>query len=320
MPTMPHLPEHDKPRFRTATVGIVGRTNAGKSTLINRLIGEKISIVTPVVQTTRNLIRGFFADARGQLLLLDTPGLHQAQSTLGTMMNRMARQTAGNTDIALLLADASQKPQLEDEGWFRKLLVADTPVVIALNKRDDPHFNPAPFAALWQQLAEEERADGKTPLPFAPLHVSAETGAGTDALLDRLFELAQPSDEPLFDEELVTDYPRKLAIADIIREKLLAKLHEEVPHEIAVVVDTIEEHTPDNWTIRATVLVNRYSQKGIVIGPKGRTLRYVKRMALPEINAAFDLTESTLDIWVKEEKNWMKNFFLLRQLGCVGDA
>ncbi len=300
------------PEFRTATIGIVGRTNAGKSTLINRLVGEKISIVTPVVQTTRAVIRGFFADQRGQLIFLDTPGLHQAQSTLGTLMNRTARNIAGSADIMLLVVDASHSPQLEDEGWFSRLIRLETPWCIALNKCDEGRFNPAPFEALWLRLAAEKNI---APPPFSPIKISAEKGTGIDALLTRLFELAPVTGAPIFDPELLTDYPRKLAIADVIREKLFAKLHEEIPHEVAVLIDSIEEHAPDNWTINASILVNRFSQKGIVIGDKGRTLRYVKRLAQPEIESAFSLAACELNLWVKVEKNWMKNFFLLRQLG-----
>ncbi|MCL1888146.1 MAG: GTPase Era [Kiritimatiellaeota bacterium] len=293
--------------FRAATVCVAGRTNAGKSTLVNRLVGEKISIVSPVVQTTRSVIRGFYADARGQLLLLDTPGMHQARSTLGTLMNRAARNVAGGADITLLLADASRAPQPEDEGWLNRLRKLESPFVVALNKCDDARFNPAPFADAWQRLG------GGT--PFAPLHISAGTGAGVEALLEKLFSLAPETDAPLFDPELPTDHPRKLAIADILREKLFAKLHDELPHEVAVMVDSIDEHAPDDWVVNATVLVNRFSQKGMVIGEKGRTLRYVKRQAQPEITENFSLAACELNLWVKVEKNWMKNFFLLRQLG-----
>ena len=297
------------PAFRAATVAIVGRTNAGKSTLVNKIIGEKISIVSPVVQTTRSIIRGFHADERGQLLFLDTPGLHQAKSTLGTLMNRASRNISASADITLLVADASREPRMEDEGWFNRLGKMEAPFVVALNKSDAPRFDPAPFDALWQASGN---ATG-TP----PLRVSAQTGAGVDQLLDALFALAPVSDAPLFDPELLTDHPRKLAIADILREKLLAKLHDEVPHEVAVMVDSIEEHTPDNWTVNASILVNRFTQKGMVIGEKGRILRHVKRQAEPEVKTAFSLASVNLNIWVKVEKNWMKNFFLLRQLGYL---
>ena len=310
------------PKFRAATVGIVGRTNAGKSTLINKLVGEKISIVSPIVQTTRSTVRGFYADSRGQLLFLDTPGLHQAQTALGTLINRAARNSASSADITLILADASHEPQIEDEGWFNRLKKLETPWVVALNKSDSVRFNPEPFKKLLEGERPREPLEGEAPTsrtpdksPCEPLHISAETGAGLDALLEKLFELAPETDTPLFDPEDVTDHPRKLAIADTLREKLLAKLHDEVPHEVAVMVDGIEEHAPDNWTVHASIIVNRFTQKGMVIGEKGRTLRYVKRQAQPEIEKAFGLKNSELDLFVKVEKNWMKNFFLLRQLG-----
>jgi len=149
------------------------------------------------------------------------------------------------------------------------------------------------------------------------LSASAAGGAGVEAVTDALFARAAPADELLFPEDVVSDYPRKLAIADVIREKLFSRLLDELPHEVAVRVDEIVE-TGGEWRILATILVNRYSQKGIVIGDKGRTIRAVKRAAEPEIGQMFDVT-AHLELWVKEEKDWMKNFFLLRQLGYIGD-
>ena len=295
-----------------AVIGVVGRTNVGKSTLVNQLVGEKVSIVSPVVQTTRNTIRGILTDERGQLVFVDTPGLHKAGSTLGSLMNRMARHAAANVDALLVVFDSNHAPEIEDDGWMRRALFAEQPCVFFLNKSDLTPSYAAAYQELWQKIQQEKEHTREFPW----LRGSAESGDGVKPLTETLFALATPSAELLFPADTVTDYPRRLAIADVIREKLFAKVYEEVPHEVGVRVDEIAE-TEKTWKVSATIMVNRHSQKGIVVGLKGRTLRYVRRLAEPEIGKMFDVTIE-LTLWVKVEKNWMKNFWILRELGYVG--
>jgi len=300
------------PSKRCAVVGIVGRTNSGKSTLLNRMVGEKVSIVSPVAQTTRNTVRGILTDDKGQLVFIDTPGLHKSESALGTLMNRMARQASAGVDILLVIFDGGCRPHLEDDGWMRRVLNVEQPVVFVLNKNDQSPFYEAAFKDLWQAIQAEKQSQRDVTW----IKTSATHPAGAVALVDLLYTLAQPSEDYLFPEDIVTDYPRKLAIADIIREKFLAKLHDEIPHELGVKVEQIDEKG-QNWVISATVYVNRASQKGIVIGPKGRTLKYVRQCAEPEISDVFGV-KATLELWVKIEKDWMKNFWLLQQMGYAG--
>jgi len=300
------------PYKRCAVVGIVGRTNSGKSTLLNRMVGEKVSIVSPVAQTTRNTVRGILTDDKGQLVFIDTPGLHKSESALGTLMNRMARQASAGVDILLVIFDGGCRPHLEDDGWMRRVLNVEQPVVFVLNKNDQSPFYEAAFKDLWQAIQAEKQIQRDVTW----IKTSATHPAGAVALVDLLYTLAQPSEDYLFPEDIVTDYPRKLAIADIIREKFLAKLHDEIPHELGVKVEQIDEKG-QNWVISATVYVNRASQKGIVIGPKGRTLKYVRQCAEPEISDVFGV-KATLELWVKIEKDWMKNFWLLQQMGYAG--
>lgn len=298
---------------RGAVVGIVGRTNAGKSTLLNRIVGEKVTIVSPVAQTTRNTIRGILTEGRGQLVFLDTPGMHKAVGTLGTLLNRMARQAAAGVDILLVVFDASQSPEIEDDGWMRRALFAEQPVVFVLNKSDAKSFSTAEFKQLWQGIQSEKGREREVTW----VEASAVQPGGVVEVVDRLYALAPPMEELLFPEDIVTDYPRKLAIADVIREKLLSRLHQELPHELGVKVEQIEE-SASAWQVAVTLYVARPSQKGILIGPKGRNLKYAREQAEPELSEMFGVRVA-LDLWVKVEKSWMKNFWLLRQMGYAGE-
>ncbi|HRR35220.1 MAG TPA: GTPase Era [Kiritimatiellia bacterium] len=300
------------PSRRCAVVGIVGRTNSGKSTLLNRMVGEKVSIVSPVAQTTRNTIRGILTEDCGQLVFLDTPGLHKSESALGTLMNRMARHASAGVDIVLVVFDGACPPHLEDDGWMRRALFAEQPVVFALNKNDRTPFYEEAFRDMWQAIQTEKQHTRDV----IWVQTSAVHPAGAVDLVDQLYALATPSDAYLFPEDVVTDHPRKLAIADVIREKFLARLHEEVPHELGVKVEQIEE-TPGVWTASVTLYVARPSQKGIVIGPKGRNLKYVRQCAEKELSDVFGV-KVAVELWVKVEKDWMKNFWLLQQMGYVG--
>jgi GTP-binding protein Era len=298
---------------KVAVVGIVGRTNAGKSTLVNRLVGEKVSIVSPVEQTTRNTIRGIVADQRGQLVLLDTPGLHKAVGQLGRILNRMARRSSAGADILCVVFDASDEPRLEDEGWMLRV-AKEKPqkVLFVLNKSDKKPFFETMFHEKWDEVVKSSES-GAGEVKW--VNCSAIDEESSAKVLDELFDLAEEG-EMLFDEEIVTDYPRKLAIADSIREKYLAKMHQEVPHEMGIIVKEIEEER-GRWKIRVDVLVNRPSQKPIVIGRQASTIKYVRKCAEREISEMFGV-KAELELWVRVEPNWMKNEKLLTEMGYMG--
>ena len=308
---------------KAAVVGVVGRTNAGKSTIVNRLVGEKVSIVSPVEQTTRNTIRGIVEDPRGQLVLLDTPGLHKAVGPLGKLLNGMARASASGTDILLVVFDAAHEPQMEDEGWMARVLKErHEKVVFALNKCDRSPFYESMFRDAWKNALSTaaQRSGGGAPAvaPPEPVWVTCcgVKEHGCDALLDALYDFAEPG-PALFPEDVVTDYPRKLAIADVIREKLLQRLYDEVPHEVGVAVKDIHESRKNGWEVAVTIYVNRASQKGMVIGPKGILLKNVRKSAEPELSDMFGV-KVHLELWVKVESNWMKNNRLLAEMGYLG--
>lgn len=292
-------------------VSVVGRTNSGKSTLVNQLVGEKVSIVSGMEQTTRNRIRGILTEARGQLVFLDTPGAHKAENELGTLMNKMARGAGENTDILLVVFDASAPVRMEDEGWMSRAAFSEVPTFFLLNKADAPGYNPLPFREAWDRVRTTKGSERKIPW----LEVSAETGLGCDVLLEALFSYAPEVPELLFPEDIVSDFPRKLAIADILREKLIRRLYQEVPHELGVRVERIDELPDGSWEVHATLLVNRASQKGMVIGNKGRNLRAMRRSAEPEIAEAYGLTGCKIIPFVRVEPKWFKNHFILKDLG-----
>ena len=311
---------------KVATVAVVGRTNAGKSTLVNALVGEKVSIVSPVEQTTRNTIRGIVADPRGQLVLLDTPGLHKAVGTLGTLLNRMARRSAAGTDVTCVVFDASQKPQLEDIGWMQRVAKENPEkVVFVLNKADKSPFFEKMFRDAWGEASGGEgegkgegegegEGEGGKKEPVWVKAISTTEGGAKD-VLDALFAFAEDG-ELLFDEDIVTDYPRKLAIADVIREKYLAHLHQELPHELGIIVKRVVDEG-SRWKSEVEVIVNRPSQKPIVIGRAASTIKAVRKAAERELKEVFGVPVS-LELWVNVEPNWMKNDRLLAEMGYLG--
>lgn len=298
-----------------ATVGIVGRTNGGKSTLLNRIVGEKVSIVSPVVQTTRNSIRAILDERRGQLVFVDTPGLHKAESKLGNLINKMARHAAANVEMLVVVFDVSAPPQLEDDGWMRRILGSeddDRPVFFFFNKCDREGSDPKPFAELWEKLSKETGRPRKVRI----FQGSAATGDGVEKLVSSLFDTA-PEGERLYPPDILSDYPRQLAIADIIREKIFLGLRDELPHSVGVRIDKFLGDGP-KWTVEASLLVARPSQKPIVIGPAGKTVRRIKDQAKADIEEQYGV-KCELSLWVKVDKDWTTNPIVLRQMGYMGD-
>ena len=305
------MSEHPAPSGRAGMVAVVGRASVGKSTFVNAVFEEKVSIVSDIPQTTRTLVRGILTEPRGQLVLLDTPGVHKAEYDLGRLMNRVARASVEGVDAVLLMLDASTSPRIEDDGWIRRLLRETVPVLAVLNKSDVPQGHADEYRKLWETIAAEKQSTKTAEW----VEISARTRDGVDQLVSRLFELLPPG-PLLFPAEMLTDHPRKINMADIIREKYFGKLQDELPHSLAIEVETVEEK-PDEWIVHGTILVERSSQKGIVIGHKGRLLRRVCESAGRELSEMYGIPV-TLDLWVKVEKDWTKNFWILKRLGYAG--
>jgi GTP-binding protein Era len=291
-------------------VAVVGRANVGKSSLANAILGEKLSIVSPVAQTTRNIIRGILTGDRGQLVLVDTPGLHKAPGELGKVMNRLARSSVEGVDAIMLVVDGAVAPRDEDEGWMLRLARQELPVMVVLNKSDLGAAHDQDYRTLWIKTATET-GSAVAPVWFS---VSATSGEGVVALTDALFEKL-PAGPALFPPDMLSDFPRRLTIADVVREKLFRDLREELPHAVAVWVEQLEE-SPEGWQANVIIYVNKYSQKGIVIGEKGRRLRKARRSAEKELESMYELPVN-LSLRVKVEKDWSKNFWLLKKFGYV---
>jgi GTP-binding protein Era len=293
--------------YRAGMVAVVGRASVGKSTLVNCAVGEKVSIVSPVPQTTRTVVRAILSEARGQIAWLDTPGVHKAAHELGRHMNRTARRAVEGTDAVLLVLDATTSLRDEDLGWVTVLARGGIPWLVAANKSDV-----APGGAAALDAAIRELVAGRPAPPAAFLALSAHTGAGVAALISRLFEL-MPEGPALFPEDIVTDFPRRLCIADVVREKLFARLRGEVPHSLAVDVENLREEGR-SWRVDAQVYVQRASQRGIVLGKGGRVLKEAQQEAERELRGMFD-RDVRLRLWVKVKPDWTRNPLTLRRLG-----
>ena len=288
-------------------VAVVGRANVGKSTLLNRVLGEKVSIVSPVAQTTRNLIRSVLTEPCGQLVFLDTPGMHQAEGDLGRLMNRAARSATEGVDAVVLVLDASTPPRREDEGWMRKLAKQPPPHLVFAGNKIDQAVDLGEYRALWNRIAGGER--GVEP---EWREISALDGTGVEELTARLFALMPPG-PLLFPEDVLTDFPRRLNMADVIREKFFARLEQELPHSLAVWIEDLDDGG-ETWVARAIVYVQRPGQKGIVLGKKGRLIKWVREQAEAELSDLYEVPVK-LDLWVKVEKHWDRNFWIMRNMG-----
>jgi GTP-binding protein Era len=292
-------------------VALIGRPNVGKSTLLNRLVGEKVAITSPVAQTTRNRLRAIVTSADAQLVLLDTPGIHKPQHLLGERLVQSARSSIGDVDLVLLLVDASVPAGRGDAFIVELLRQAHAPVQVALNKSDRTGADADDLAATYQQL-----------MPDWPLHrCSALTGAGCPALMAAL-SASMPPGPHLYPPDAISDQPETLLLAELIREQVLLHTREEVPHSVAVAIDRIEEMASGSRGARtavlATVLVERSSQKGILIGRGGQMLRTIGQGARLQMQKLFD-GPVYLELFVKVVPNWRRHPGRLAELGYRGD-
>lgn len=292
--------------FKSGFVTIIGRPNVGKSTLMNRLIGQKIAITSNKPQTTRNRIQTVYTDVnKGQIIFLDTPGIHKAKNKLGEYMVSVAEKTLKEVDVILWLVEPSNFIGAGEQHIIEQLKRVDTPVILIINKIDtvdkDKVFE---FIDTYRKVYD-----------FAEIiPTSALRGQNTDDIIDSIFKYLMYG--PMYyDEDTITDQPERAICAEIIREKALHALNDEIPHGIAVAIDIMKERPKTNIIdIEATIICERDSHKGIIIGKQGAMLKKIGSNARYEMERLLD-AKVNLNLWVKVKKDWRDSDFLIKNFG-----
>ncbi len=289
--------------MKSAVVAVVGRPSSGKSTLVNTLCGGKVSIVSPVPQTTRNRVRGILNAAPGQIVFIDTPGFHLSEKKVNRYMTDLVSSTLKEVDIVLYVVDGTREAGQEESALQTALRAAARPLVSCLNKADTP--GPGWAAA----LAAVTAAVAGAPV----LEVSARAGTGMDALKEALFSLA-PEGEQMYPEDFYTDQTPDFRISEIVREKAMLQTREEVPHALYVRIEdlSMQDEGAVLWA-RGFICVERESQKGILVGKAGERIKSIVREAERDLSEIFPYRVK-LDMRVKVDREWRKRDPLLKRL------
>lgn len=293
-------------KFKSGFVTLVGRPNVGKSTLMNRIIGQKIAITSNKPQTTRNRIQTVYHDDRGQIVFLDTPGIHKAKNKLGEFMVNAAESTFKEVDLVLWLVEATTYIGQGERHIAQELKKSSAPVILVMNKIDKVRKD---------ELLECMNAY-KDILDFAEMvPVSAQNGENVDDLIETMFSYLEEGPQ-FYDEDTITDQPVRQIVAELIREKALRLLQDEIPHVIAVSIDSMKERPGKNlfYDIDATIVCERDSHKGIIIGKQGAMLKRIGTAARKEIEDFLE-AKVNLKLWVKVKKDWRDSDFLLKNFG-----
>ena len=291
--------------FKSGFVTLIGRPNVGKSTLMNRLIGQKIAITSNKPQTTRNRIQTVYTDERGQIVFLDTPGIHKAKNKLGEYMVNVAERTLKEVDVVLWLVEPSTFIGAGEQHIAAQLKTIKTPIVLVINKVDTVKKEEIlKFIDAYKDICE-----------FADIvPVSALKGQNTDTVLEVIFKYL-PYGPAFYDEDTVTDQPQRQIVAEMIREKALRCLDEEIPHGIAVTIEKMKIRPNGQVVdIEATIVCERDSHKGIIIGKGGAMLKKIGSAARFEIERMMEM-KANLQIWVKVRKDWRDSDLFIKNFG-----
>ncbi|GGJ83329.1 GTPase Era [Lentibacillus kapialis] len=294
--------------FKSGFITIIGRPNVGKSTFMNRMIGQKIAIMSDKVQTTRNRIQGVLTSEDTQLVFIDTPGIHKPKHRLGHFMVQVAEDTLNEVDAVLFMINAKEGYGKGDQYILDRLQKVKRPVFLVINKTDLIH--PDDLLPLINDY--KDKYDFEEVIP-----ISALQGNNLTHLLSELKKHI-PEGPQYYPEDHVTDHPERFIIAELIREKVLQLTMEEVPHSIAVVLENMEERASNTVFIQATIITERQSQKGIVIGKQGTMLKNIGKNARRDIETLLG-SKVYLELWVKVRKDWRNKQSQLHEFGFRSD-
>ena len=297
-----------KDNYKAGFAGIIGRPNVGKSTLMNRMIGQKIAITSSKPQTTRNRIQTVYTSDEGQIIFVDTPGIHKAKNKLGDYMVGTAYGSMNGVDVILWLVEPTTYVGAGEKSIIERLKKANVPVILVINKTDTvKKAEILPVIDTYRQEYDFEQI----------IPVSAKKGEGVDELISVIMKYL-PYGEPFYDEDTITDQPERQIVAELIREKVLRCMGEEIPHGVAVAIDSMK-YEGNLCNIDATIICERDSHKGMIIGKKGSKLKEIGSLARTDIE---DLLQSKvfLQLWVKVKKDWRDSDFMLKNFGYHDDS
>ena len=294
--------------YKSGFIAVIGRPNVGKSTLINHIIGQKIAIMSDKPQTTRSRIQCIFNTEDMQMIFLDTPGIHKPKYKLGEYMLKAAEGTLKEVDVIFFVIDATEKFGGGEKYIIERLETTTKPVILVVNKLDlIEREQSLPIIASYS-----DKYDFKAIIP-----ISALDGTNVDELINEAKKYL-PEGPQYYPADMVTDQPERLIIAELVREKILNLTDDEVPHSIAVDVDEITKRESGTNYIRATIYVERDSQKGIVIGKNGSMLKNIGQLARPEIEMLLG-GKVFLDLWIKVKKNWRNRVGTIQEFGLANE-
>lgn len=302
--------QQEKKSFKSGFISIIGRPNVGKSTFLNRVIGQKIAIMSDKPQTTRNKIQGVYTRDNSQMIFIDTPGIHKPKHKLGEFMMKVSQNTLREVDLIMFMVNATEKLGKGEEFILEMLEGNKTPVFLVINKIDQIH----------PEELENIASSYKEKYDFAEIvPISALEGNNVESLLE-VIERVLPEGPQYYPADQITDHPERFIISEMIREKVLHLTREEIPHSIAVVIDKIkrDEENENKIRVQATIMVERDSQKGIVIGKQGALLKKVGTLARKDIEMLLG-SKVYLELWVKVQKDWRNKSTFLRDFGYRED-